>query len=166
GIVPNGTNFTVTMRIDARNSGDVTLQNVQLTDDLDSVFSGVQSFTLTSKSATGLTINTNFNGTTDMNLLVGTNTLAVGATGSVLVPAGSTTVNVDELDPQYPTGVTLTAGSTDPTTVTVPANGSATVDTGYLLPPGTGMVRGYIYQDINDDGDGLFEPDLGDIPIA
>ena len=81
--MPNGTNFTVTMRIDAHNSGDVTLKDVQVTDDLDSTFSGVQSFTVTSKSATGLTLNTNYNGTSDINLLVGTNTLAVGATGSV-----------------------------------------------------------------------------------
>src|SRR5207247_6190588 len=71
-----------------------------------------------------------------------------------LVPPGSTTVNFDQLDPQFPTKATLTAGSTDPTIVTVPANGIATVDTGYILPPGTGFVTGYVYLD-NNDGDGL-----------
>jgi uncharacterized repeat protein (TIGR01451 family) len=37
-LVPNGTNFSVTMRIDAFNAGDVALKNVQVTDDLDSTF--------------------------------------------------------------------------------------------------------------------------------
>ena len=84
-IVPNGTNFSVTMRIDGRNVGDVALKDLQLTDDLDRTFSGVESFTVTAKSATGATINTNFNGVSDINLLVGTNTLAIGATGTVFL---------------------------------------------------------------------------------
>ena len=81
-----------------------------------------------------------------------------------LVPPGSTTVNVRELDPQFPTNATLTVGSTDPTTVVVPANGSVTDDTGYVLPPGRGLVNGYLYLDL--DGDGSLYFDGGDTPIA
>ncbi|HXI69439.1 MAG TPA: Ig-like domain-containing protein [Verrucomicrobiae bacterium] len=257
-LVPNGTNFSVTMRIDVRNSGDVTLTNVQASDDLDSAFSGVQSFTITSKTASGLTLNTNYNGVSDINLLVGTNSLSMGSSGSVfltvsvipglgtsfqnqstatgtstspggetvtatsdpvsitpslvqgtlyldnntngvfdagdevfpyvdiavtsssnvaytvssdslghfvaLVPAGSTIVNVNQLDPQFPTNATLTVGNTDPKTVTVPAGGSITADTGYVLPAGKGVVNGYLYLD--NDGDGLYDVNLGDTPIA
>src|SRR5207245_5376309 len=55
----------------------------------------------------------------------------------VLVPPGSTTVNVNDLDPQFSTNLTLTVGSTDTNTVTVPPSRSANVEPGYLLPPGT-----------------------------
>jgi uncharacterized repeat protein (TIGR01451 family) len=255
-LVPNGTNFSVTVRIDAVNTGDVALQDVQVTDDLDEAFSGALSFTVTSQSATGLTLNTNYDGVSDLNLLVGTNFLGVGATGTVFltarvvpelgtifanraigsgtstnvngqtvvgtsqpapitpavvqgalyldrntngvfdagddaipyvdilittvsnttvtvssdalghfnafVPAGSTTVNVKELDPQFPTNATLTVGSTDPTTIIVPAGGSATVDTGYVLPVGRGIVSGYVFLD--NAGDGAFDAD--DSPIV
>jgi len=69
---------------------------------------------------------------------------------SQLVPAGSTTVNV--VDTTLPAGVTLAIGNTDPTTVTVPANGVATDNTGYLLPAGSGVVNGTLYRDNNGNG--------------
>ncbi len=50
---------------------------------------------------------------------------------SQTVPPGATTVDVDEDD--LPAGVVLTTGSTDPTTVFVPPDGTATDDTGYIL---------------------------------
>jgi uncharacterized repeat protein (TIGR01451 family) len=257
-LIPNGTNFIVTMRMDAINAGDVTLKNVQLADDLDDTFSGVQSFTITSRSASGLTLNTNFDGVSDINMLAGTDTLAIGATGSVFltvsvvpglgtsfgnravatgtstspggqtvtgysptvgispglvqgtlfidrntngvfdagdepipyvdvvvttssnttftvasdslghfeafVTPGTTTINVNQLDPEFPTNATLTVGSANPATVIVPAGASATVDTGYVLPAAKGIVSGYVFLD-NDD-DGLYDVEAGDAPIV
>ncbi len=52
----------------------------------------------------------------------------------MVVPAGSTTLNVDETDPDFPAGATL-ATANDPQTVT--AVGGSTVDSpdvGYRLP--------------------------------
>ncbi|MCP4542818.1 MAG: DUF2341 domain-containing protein [Chloroflexi bacterium] len=70
------------------------------------------------------------------------------------VPAGDTTVDVDDDD--LPPGLVLDSGSTDPTTVTVPADGSITDDTGYVPPVGTGIVEGTIYLD--EDGNGSYDP--------
>jgi uncharacterized repeat protein (TIGR01451 family) len=49
---------------------------------------------------------------------------------SQIVPPGDTQVDVDDAD--LPAGVSLTTGSTDPTTVNVPVGGTATDDTGYV----------------------------------
>jgi hypothetical protein len=57
------------------------------------------------------------------------------------VPAGLTTVDLDENDPDYPENVTLTSNAfgqgSDPTQVTVPTNGTATDNTGLLLSTAT-----------------------------
>ncbi|MDY7077535.1 MAG: pre-peptidase C-terminal domain-containing protein [Chloroflexota bacterium] len=76
------------------------------------------------------------------------------------VPAGDTTVDVDD-DDLLP-GLVLDSGSTDPTTVTVPAAGSIADDTGYVPPPGTGIISGTIYLDENGNGD--YDPGI-DTPL-
>jgi large repetitive protein len=88
---------------------------------------------------------------TDVNGTI--RTVATDANGdwSASVPPGVTTANVDEADPQYPTGYTQTEG-TDPTTVTAVsgANVSAGID-GYFLP---GSISGTVLADTDGDGDG------------
>ncbi|MEW6498673.1 MAG: hypothetical protein AB1589_40165, partial [Cyanobacteriota bacterium] len=83
-IVPaDGGNLTVTYRIRARNYGQQELTNLQLTENLATTF-GTIPFTLPANSVTSpngdLTPNPNYNGRTDINLLAGTDTLAVGQT--------------------------------------------------------------------------------------
>jgi uncharacterized repeat protein (TIGR01451 family) len=77
-----------------------------------------------------------------------TYTVTTNASGyfSQTVPPGATTVDVDEAT--LPPNVILATGSTDPTTVSVPANGSATDNTGYLLQ----YVDGALYLDTNRNG--------------
>ncbi len=82
-IVPaGGGNLTVTYRIRARNYGQQDLTNLQLTENLTTVFD--IPFTIPPNSVTSpsgdLTPNPNFNGRTDINLLAGTDTLAIGQT--------------------------------------------------------------------------------------
>ncbi|HEY9613454.1 DUF6923 family protein [Allocoleopsis sp.] len=83
-IVPaDGGNFTVTYRVRARNSGEATLTNLQLTENLATTFDTIP-FTVPANSVTSpngnLTPNPNYNGRADTNLLAGTDTLAVGET--------------------------------------------------------------------------------------
>jgi uncharacterized repeat protein (TIGR01451 family) len=78
----NGT-YSLTYRILVANSGNVPVHSVQLTDNLTAAFVGATSFSVNTVTASGLTANTLYNGTTNSNLLVGTNTLATGASGSV-----------------------------------------------------------------------------------
>ncbi|MBD2013619.1 hypothetical protein H6F96_06460 [Microcoleus sp. FACHB-53] len=83
-IVPSdGGNSTVTYRIRARNYGQENLTNLQLTENLATTFDTIP-FTVPANSVTSpngnLTPNSNYNGRTDINLLSGTDTLAVGET--------------------------------------------------------------------------------------
>jgi uncharacterized repeat protein (TIGR01451 family) len=74
-------NSTVTYSIRAQNLGDVPLNNLQLTENLVTTFGSVP-FTVNRVSAPqgNLTPNPNYNGRTDLNLLAGTDTLALGET--------------------------------------------------------------------------------------
>lgn len=80
--VGNG-NFNVTYTIRAQNLGDVPLSNLQLTENLANTF-GTTPFTLPANPISSpngdLTPNPNYNGRTNLNLLAGTDTLAVGQT--------------------------------------------------------------------------------------
>ncbi len=82
---------------------------------------------------------------------------------SQIVPAGATTVDVDNSDSDLPANVVLTGGSTDPTTVTVPGGGTVTDDTGYVL---LASIGDYIWLDLNGDGvQDANEPGLAGIDV-
>jgi hypothetical protein len=75
---------------------------------------------------------------------------------SATVPPGSAIADVDETDPQYPTGYTRTEGD-DPTTVTaVSATTVSAGNDGYFLP---GVITGFVLADTNNDN-------LGDSAIS
>ena len=81
-VVPaEGGRLTVTYSIPVRNYGSVNLTNLQLTENLSTTF-GTTPFTVTSVTSPNgdLSPNRNYNGTTDINLLTGTDTLAAGQT--------------------------------------------------------------------------------------
>ncbi len=118
-----------------------------------------------------LYIDTNGNGTQDsgepnlanVDVLITdslsfTQTVSTDASGNwtATVPSGSTTANVQESDPQFPTGSTQTQG-TDPTTFTAVAGSSTSggID-GYFLP---GTITGFVLKDTNHLG-------VGDAPFA
>ena len=67
------------------------------------------------------------------------------------MPPGSTTADVDETDPQFPTGYTQTEG-TDPTTVTAVAGQNTNAGNDGYAPPATGTVTGHLYIDTNGNG--------------
>jgi uncharacterized repeat protein (TIGR01451 family) len=77
-IQPNGS-YNLTFTFTVRNYGDVSLENIQVTDDLDATF-GVGTYTVTSLTASsGFTINGLFDGSSDQNMLSGSTPLAVNA---------------------------------------------------------------------------------------
>ena len=74
------------------NTGSTTLSNVQVTDDLATTFALADSFTVETLSSVTLTTNVNFDGDTDsglnpghINMLDGTDSLATGASGTILL---------------------------------------------------------------------------------
>jgi hypothetical protein len=72
-----------------------------------------------------------------------------------VVPAGSTTVNVQQGNVNFPAGYVLTTDAhdqgTNPTTVTVPNQGVASDDTGYVV---NASVSGTVFDDANGLTDG------------
>jgi len=77
---------------------------------------------------------------------------------SQLVPAGEAVVKVD--DSSLPQEITLSPGSTDPTSIMTPPGGVAIVDVGYTLM--SELVNGTIY--IDENGDGVYTPGV-DTPL-
>lgn len=92
-------------------------------------------------------------------------TVTTGADGnwSVSVPPGTTIVDVDQSDPQFPAGGTLSAG-TDPTTVTAVAGQNTSAGT--LAYEILGLITGHVYVDVNGNNvQDTGEPNLAGIDI-
>jgi fimbrial isopeptide formation D2 family protein/uncharacterized repeat protein (TIGR01451 family) len=92
GIIDNGNGtFTLSLTFRVENTGDVNLNNVQVTDDLTATFPDPATFavvTVTSPGLTedgnaGLTPDTTFNGDSNQNLLAGTDSLVVGDASTI-----------------------------------------------------------------------------------
>ncbi|WP_420631305.1 SdrD B-like domain-containing protein [Candidatus Leptofilum sp.] len=101
---------------------------------------------------------------TDSNGITQTVTTDANGDWTATVPPGSTTADVDETDPEYPTGYTQTEG-TDPTTVTAVAGTDTSAgNDGYYLP---GTVSGHLYIDTNGNGtQDAGEPDLQNVDVV
>lgn len=81
-IQPDGS-YNLSFTITVRNYGNVVLNNVQVTDDLDAVF-GANTYTVTAHTvSTGFTKNNSFNGSGDKNLLDGSTPLGINETRTI-----------------------------------------------------------------------------------
>ena len=81
---PNGS-ATVTFEIKVENFGDVELLDVQVMEALFTTFPGPCSSTVLSLTSNDFTVNQDFDGLTDVNLLNGTDILSVGDKGAILL---------------------------------------------------------------------------------
>ncbi|MBA6418079.1 DUF11 domain-containing protein, partial [Colwellia sp. 6M3] len=105
---------TLTYSMVVKNTGDISLSNVQVVDDLTTTFSGA-TFVVDAKSTGGtLTINNAFNGDGDKNLLAANQNLAVGESETI-----SLTVTVTPGTNLGPYNNSATAGATSPSGATV-----------------------------------------------
>ena len=108
--------YTVTYLVTVQNYGNVPLSSVQVTEDFAATFAGA---TIAGGAVTattgGLTANASFDGATDTDLLAGTDTLAVGASGTIT--AVVTVTPGADLGP-YDNQVTASATSPDGAVVT------------------------------------------------
>ncbi|MCP3853461.1 MAG: DUF11 domain-containing protein, partial [Actinomycetia bacterium] len=85
------------------NDGDVTLDDLRVTDDLANTFTDALSFSITELSSSDFTVNPDYDGTTDTNLLASGNSLAPGARASIRV--GVIAVPGDDFGPYLNQGV-------------------------------------------------------------
>jgi uncharacterized repeat protein (TIGR01451 family) len=87
--------FRVTYNIGVENLGNVSLSNVELNENLNATF-GVGNFTVNSISSPTLDTNTDYNGSTDRNLLAPGNTLTVGQTADLTLVVDVTPPDLNE----------------------------------------------------------------------
>jgi len=85
----------MTYSIQVLNTGNVTLSNIQVTDDLTATFPPPATFSIVSLLSGTFSVNAGFNGNTDINLLTGTNTLAPAASGVITLVVQVDTGGVD-----------------------------------------------------------------------
>ncbi|HLO54261.1 MAG TPA: SdrD B-like domain-containing protein, partial [Saprospiraceae bacterium] len=79
----NDGTYTLTYTMLAENTGDVLLSNVQVVENLNTTFAGAISYTVNSISSADFSVNNNFNGNTDTNLMAGTDNLIYQGSGSI-----------------------------------------------------------------------------------
>ncbi len=89
----SATLFEIAFTFRVTNFGNVPLANLQVTDDLAATFTGAGPFSVLSLTSPELAVNPGYDGAADINLLAGTDTLAVGASATIaltieLDPAG------------------------------------------------------------------------------
>ena len=111
--------FSIPYTLVVSNTGNVSFNNVQVTENLSSTF-GDSTFTIESRSATNLTINNNFDGDSDTNLLAGSATLAASASGTITFTVRVTPrnnlpayTNTAQVSGTTPGGTTVTDDSTN-----------------------------------------------------
>ncbi|NET07957.1 MAG: DUF11 domain-containing protein [Symploca sp. SIO2B6] len=95
-VINNGDgSFTITYDLVVENLGNVDLNNVQLTENLDETF-GAGNFTLSSLTSPNLTTNPNFNASSDTNLLAGTDTLAIAQSETLQLVIVATPADISQ----------------------------------------------------------------------
>ncbi len=81
--------YTIAYSIFIKNYGNTSLNNLQISDNLDNIFSPIP-YTFVEISSDDFSVNPNYDSSSNTNLLTGTDSLAVNASGTVLL-----TISVD-----------------------------------------------------------------------
>ena len=112
-INPDGT-FGITYEFNIENFSSVNLSMVQAVDNLSAAFPPPCVVTVVSRTSNTFTVNTDFDGVNDFNLLTGSDGLLQGLSGSILIE-----ISVDSCDNLGPFINTATVSALTPTGATV-----------------------------------------------
>jgi uncharacterized repeat protein (TIGR01451 family) len=75
--------YQVSYQFNTKNTGDIVLKDLQITEDLANIFSDANTFSVLSLGSTQLTVNSNFDGDTDTRLLDLNQTLEASASATI-----------------------------------------------------------------------------------
>lgn len=159
--------FTFSYTFVVENFGDVALSAVQVTDNLAQSFAGSGGFTVDALTSADFAVNNAFDGSADIDLLAGADTLAVGASGALTV-----TLTVTTAGNLGPYDNTATASGVSPANTTVsdistdgvdadpdgdddPGNNSTPTPITFTEMPQIGAAKAVTAAPVNN-GDGTF----------
>ena len=77
--------YDLTYELLVTNMGDTPLADLQITDDLSVTFGGVSSFGVSAVTSPALAVNPGYDGFSDVDLLAGTDTLAIGGSATLTI---------------------------------------------------------------------------------
>ena len=162
--------YDVTYSLLVENTGDVALTGVQVQEDLSVTFASVVDWSVVSVTSTEFAVSSTFDGSSDIDLLLGTDALAVGEFGVIILDVVVTPG--DDLGPHdnmviasglSPTGTTVVDSSQDgvdpdPDDDGNPTNNTEPTPVVFLA---VGSVTGTVWFDL--DGDGVIDAGEQDI---
>ena len=162
--------YDVTYSLLVENTGDVALTGVQVQEDLSVTFASVVDWSVVSVTSTDFAVSSTFDGSSDIDLLLGTDDLAVGESGVIILDVVVTPG--DDLGPHdnmviasglSPTGTTVVDSSQDgvdpdPDDDGNPTNNTEPTPVVFLA---VGSVTGTVWFDL--DGDGVIDAGEQDI---
>ena len=168
---------SLTYTILVENTGDVSLNSVQVAEDLSATFAGATAISVDSVTSGTFAVNGSYDGSTDTNLLAGTDSLSAGASGTITL-----TITVTPGSNLGPYNNTATAGGTSPagTTVTddsqdgtdVDPDGDGTPSNNDEATPVTFIIfsiSGKVWDDSGSNLNGVIdtgEPGINDVTVV
>ena len=167
--------FGLTFEVVVENTGDVTLSQVQVEDDLAAVFAGAESFEVVGVSSADLGVNPAFDGVSDIALLDGAGTLAVGeratVTIDVIVFTGGETgpfENQATASGTSPGAIAVTDLSQDGADVDPDGDGDPTNDNDPtpITFPVLAALTGIVWYDLGADGVSTGEMEIPDVRVV
>ena len=179
----NDGSYNITYRILLENMGNVTLNNVQAIDYLSTTFTSAVSYTVVTTSSTDFVINSSYDGSTDANVLMGTDVLVVGASGTVditvqVVPGAflgiynnsATGLGISPLNALV-SDVSQNGTDVDPDNDGNPGNNSQPTPVSFTENPGIGIAKQLTNGPVNNN-DGTYNieytlrvANTGDVPL-
>ena len=173
--------YNLTYTITVKNYGDVALRNVQVTDNLSTTFAGAP-ISIVSLTSAGLTVNNAYNGTTNTNLLAGTDNLALNTSRTIVItirvsPSSLSTYNNTAVALAQSIAGTVTSDNSDngtnpdPDNDSNPANNSIPTPVTFTETPVIGLAERLLKTPVNV-GDGTYQiaytflvTNNGDVPL-
>ena len=174
--------YQVNYQFNAKNTGDIVLNNVQVTENLANIFADANTFSVLSLSSAQLTVNSGFDGSTDTNLLDLNQTLAASATATIelsviITPAGdlgpyNNSVSISSTSPSGDNFSDVSDNGTDPESNNGEGGLDDTTPVTFAEAPAIGIAKLLVAEPTNNN-DGTYNlsyqlvvENIGDISLS
>ncbi|MDH3588162.1 MAG: OmpA family protein, partial [Gammaproteobacteria bacterium] len=184
GPVNNGDGtYTLTYSIFVENTGDVPLTSVQVVDDLAATYALATGFVGGPVSSGDFVVNAGYDGSSDTNLLAGTDTLLVGGSGTIEIPVtvtpgaflgpydNSATASGTSSGGMVVSDISQAGTNPDPDGDNDPGNNNVPTPVSFVEMPQIGVAKAVNIPTNNGDGTftltySIFVENTGNVPLS